>query len=124
MLLVSDAIRLIQSVGEKPIAVVSICGPCRSGKSYFLSRTIGCKNVFEMSSTVESCTRGIWLSTIALECDDFLVLFLDTEGADAVGPGETSENFSLKVFSFTALLSSFLIYNSRVPKKSDISRIK
>ena len=122
--LADEAIRLLHSIGEKPIAVVSICGPCRSGKSYFLSQVIGHEIIFEISHTMKSCTRGIWLSTIALECDDFLVLFLDTEGADTIDEGETSKRFSLKLFSFTALLSSFLIYNSRLPKESDLNRIR
>lgn len=121
---VPEALQLLNSIG-KPVAVVSICGPYRSGKSYFLSRVLGCKNAFKIGHHLHACTRGIWLSTIVLECNEFVVVFLDSEGADAVGKGETSENFTTNIFTLTTLLSSLLIYNSKeVPKKDDLRRME
>ena len=124
LVFVPEAIQLLESI-SKPVAVVSICGPYRSGKSYFLSRVLGYKHVFKLGHSMNACTRGIWLSTVVLECDEFVVLFLDSEGADAVGDGQTSENFTTNILTLTTLLSSLLMYNSKeVPKKDDLRRMK
>ena len=127
LVLAAEAIQLLtDSIGERPVAVVSICGPYRSGKSYFMSRLLGRKEAFKLGHTAEACTRGIWLSTYVLECSEFTVLFLDTEGADAIGKGHTSDRFSTSLFTMTTLLSSLLIYNTHcgVPTQYDVSKLK
>ena len=127
LVLASEAIQLLtDSIGERPVAVVSICGPYRSGKSYFISRLLDQREAFKLGHTAEACTRGIWLSTYVLECDGFTVLFLDTEGADAVGKGHTCEQFSTSLFTMTTLLSSLLIYNTHygVPTQNDVIKLK
>ena len=79
--LVDEAMQLICSI-DKPMAIVSICGPYRTGKSYLLSRLLGCSDAFSLGHTFNACTKGVWMSTTLLECDNFVVLFLDTEGSD------------------------------------------
>lgn len=110
---------------EKPVAVISICGPYRSGKSYILSRILGVPNTFGIGHTMKQCTHGVWLGTTALECDDFVVVFLDTEGTDNAGASEIELKCNFSLLVLTMLISSTLIYNSiRVPKRSDLEAMR
>ena len=122
--LIPRALEMLQGI-EKPVAVLSICGPYRSGKSYILSRILGVPNTFGVGHTMKQCTHGVWLGTTALECDDFVVIFLDTEGTDHAGATEADlkRNFSLLVL--TVLISSTMIYNSMcVPRRSDLEAMR
>lgn len=117
-----DAIKLLKTV-KKPVAVLSICGPYRTGKSYFLSHLLHRPSLFRLGHSMEVCTRGIWLSTIALECEEFVCLLLDTEGIGAVEGNESSS--VMKLLVITSLLSSTLVYNSNeVPQHSDLEQMR
>ena len=119
--LVDDAVELLHSI-NKPLAVLSICGPYRSGKSYFISRALGSPGAFKLGHSMQACTRGIWMATTALECQEFATILLDTEGIDAVGASET---MAMSLLTLTTLLSSFLIYNSKkVPQKVDLDKMR
>ena len=119
--LVDDAVELLRSI-DKPLAVLSICGPYRSGKSYFISRALGSPGAFKLGHSMKACTRGIWMATTVLECQDFAIVLLDTEGVDAVGASET---MAMGLLTLTTLLSSFLIYNSKkVPQKVDLNKMR
>ena len=119
--LVDDALQLLCSI-DKPLAVLSICGPYRSGKSYFISRVLGNPGAFKLGHSMQACTRGIWMATTVLECQDFAIILLDTEGIDAVGASET---VAMSLLTLTTLLSSFLIYNSKkVPQKVDLDKMR
>ena len=119
--LVEDAVELLHSL-EKPLAVLSICGPYRSGKSYFISRVLGSPGAFKLGHSMQACTRGIWMATTVLECQDFTTVLLDTEGIDVVG---VSETMAMSLLTLTTLLSSFLIYNSKkVPQKVDLNKMR
>lgn len=121
--LIPEALDLLKTI-KKNIAVLSICGPYRSGKSFFISRVVGEARTFKLGHSMEVCTRGIWLSTTALECDEFVLLLLDTEGIGAM-EGEGPESFTTKLLVTTILLSSFLIYNSmEVPKQADLQQMR
>ena len=110
---------------KMPVAVLAICGPGRSGKSFFLSRLLGIKEAFKPGHSQKACTRGIWLSTTALICDEYVLLFLDSEGTGTVGEGETCKETSMAILTLTNLLSSFLIYNSKkVPNKGDLKDLR
>ena len=62
------------------------------------------------------------MATTVLECQDFAIVFLDTEGIDAVGASET---MAMSLLTLTTLLSSFLIYNSKkVPQKLDLNKMR
>lgn len=119
--IVPESIELLRSIG-KPLAVIAICGPYRTGKSYFLSQLLGESEYFKVSHSTETCTRGIWMATTVLECNDFVVVFLDTEGISAVdGSTQASTNFLIT----TALTSSLLIYNTRRPLQlKDIEKLR
>ena len=119
--LVDEAVELLKSI-EKPLAVAAICGPYRTGKSYFLSRMLGSSDAFDLGHTMHACTHGIWMGTSVLECDDFVMLLLDTEGIDSVSASGTED---ARILVMTILLSSYLIYNSqRVPTKSDLEKMR
>ena len=117
----------LEVLGEvrKPVAVLSVCGPYRTGKSYLLSRLLGRPGTFQLGHSMDACTRGIWLSTTALECEDHLLLLLDTEGIGSVARGKESSEYLLKLLVVTVLLSSTLLYNSSdVPQASDLEQMK
>ena len=118
---VKEAMELLQTI-DKPLAVLSICGPYRSGKSYFLSRLLGKPGAFQLGHTMRACTRGIWMATTILECQQFAIVMLDTEGTDAV---KASETMAMSLLTLTTLLSSYLIYNSKkVPQKVDLDKMR
>ena len=119
--LVDDALQLLRTI-DKPLAVLSICGPYRSGKSYFISHALGSPGAFKLGHSMQASTRGIWMATTVLECQDFAIVLLDTEGIDAVGASET---MAMSLLTLNTLLSSFLIYNSKkVPQKVDLAKMR
>ena len=118
------AIDLIKRI-KKPIAVMGICGPYRCGKSYFMSQMLNLPSAFEVGHEATSCTHGIMMATTVLECDEYIILFLDMEGIGAVGRNKSSKNTMSGLLVMTTLLSSFLIYNLRgVLDDANIFRIR
>ena len=169
--LIPETLKLLEKI-SKPVAVVSICGPYRSGKSYFLTRLLNnektsqldhkveepsqldhskeepsqlehkeepsqldggkkepsemnraIEETFQLGHSMDACTRGVWMASSVLECDDFVVVMLDTEGIDAA----TSSGSSVltDMLAFTLLVSSTLVYNSsNVPKKRDLNQMR
>ena len=119
--IIDDALKLMRAI-KKPVGVLSICGPYRSGKSYILSRTLGVEDAFITSHRMQACTRGIWMATTILEDDKFALLLLDTEGIDTTG-SYTATATGLLVL--TTLISSYLIYNSmKVPTHNDLDKMR
>ena len=115
------ALKLLNTI-KKPIAVLSIAGPIKTGKSYILSRFLGDLEAFQIGHTVRACTKGIWMSTSVLECDEFCVVLLDTEGIDAVNDQATNDAMILVT---ALLLSSYFIYNSQyVPLNTDLEKMR
>ena len=119
--LVEGTLELLRSI-DKPLAILSICGSYRSGKSYFMSRLLGSPGAFQLGHSMRACTRGIWMATTILECEEFATIFLDTEGIDAVGASET---MAMSLLTLTTLLSYYFIYNSKkVPQKVDLDKMR
>ena len=120
LVIVEEAVEFLRTI-DKPLAVLSICGPCRSGKSYFLSRLLG-DEFFKVGHTMKACTIGLWISTAILEGEDYSVLLVDTQGIDSTNSTEVVGN---KLMSITALLSSYFIYNSkRIPNSVDVEKLR
>ena len=62
------------------------------------------------------------MATSVLECEEFAIVLLDTEGIDAVGVSETA---AMSLLTLATLLSSFLIYNSKkIPQQSDMNTMR
>ena len=113
-----EAVALLTKV-VRPIAVVAVVGMYRVGKSFLLNTLLkraGHEEMgrgFEVGSTVNACTKGIWLwgepmkMSDGVECD---VLFIDTEG---LGSPNASSTHDTKIFALSLLLASHFVYNSR-----------
>ena len=116
-----EALKLLQSI-EKPLAVLTACGPARSGKSYILSKILGHSGAFKLGHTFEAQTYGIWMGTHYLDFGKFAMILLDTEGTDAIG---ASNEDDISILLLATLLSSCLIYNSKnVPAESDLQTME
>lgn len=92
-----------------PVVVVTIAGLYRSGKSYLMNR-LARQNVFDLGSTLQTKTKGIWVwanrHPTRQNCS---LLLIDTEGFGDVEKGDV--NYDASIFALAVLLSSALIYN-------------
>ena len=119
--IVPETLRLLKTI-NRPLAVLAICGPCRTGKSYILSRIIGSDDAFSLGHTFDPKTLGIWIGTTVIDCRDFTILLMDTEGIDSVF-AKSQDDACILVM--TLLLSSYFIYNSvGVPHHTDLEKMR
>ncbi|EGR31026.1 hypothetical protein IMG5_118990 [Ichthyophthirius multifiliis] len=104
---------------QKKLAVISIVGKYRTGKSFFVNRVlldrVGNKEGFSVGPTINPCTKGLWiwkecLKTENQKNEDLNVILIDTEG---FGGMDENENHDSRIFLFSLLLSSYFIYNSQ-----------
>jgi len=103
-----SALEYIQGLNTK-IAVLSVVGPYRTGKSFLLNRFAGFQKGFALGSSTNPCTRGMWLWGKPIRLSENLhLLLLDTEG---LGSYTRDENIDAKLFTLTALMSSTMVYN-------------
>ena len=90
------------------IAVISMTGMYRSGKSFLLNRLMGGQEGFAVGPSVNACTRGIWIWGQPVElADDYYAILMDTEGL-----GNFEKKNDQKILSLSILLSSFLVLNT------------
>lgn len=99
---------------ENQVAIVSIAGKYRTGKSLLMNLLSGStENNFEVSASVNACTRGIWFYSepITIKKDEEIIdiYVMDCEGLGGV---DKSQNYDIQIFTLGILLSSFFIYNS------------
>ena len=74
------ALELIAKIPTK-VAVISVAGPYRTGKSFLLNRLLGRQEGFEIGSTVQSCTKGLWIWGKPVRVSsDLHAILIDTEG--------------------------------------------
>ncbi|XP_035664224.1 guanylate-binding protein 6-like [Branchiostoma floridae] len=119
--IVQEALALLEGI-EEPVSVLAICGPCRTGKSYILSRLLGTSDAFELGHFADPQTFGIWMGTKVLRGKDFTIVLLDTEGIDAPAASAVQD---ASILVLTILLSSRVIYNSlNVPCKGDLEKMQ
>jgi len=105
-----NAIKYLNTL-TRPLAIISVVGLYRTGKSYLLNRILDApKNqCFKVSPTIKSCTKGLWLMAPVIHREDYDILIMDTEG---LGSLSASQNHDTRVFSLALLLSSTFLYNS------------
>ena len=119
--IVPETLHLLETI-DRPVAVLAIGGPCRTGKSYILSRMLGSADDFALGHTFNAQTFGIWVGTTVLDGDEFTVLLMDTEGIDSVFATSRDD---ASILVLTILLSSYFIYNSfGVPHHSDLEKMR
>lgn len=115
-----EARQFFQQLSQEKLGIVSVVGKYRTGKSYLINKVIlqsdttSKKSGFAVGSTVNACTKGIWLWTKTLRAENekdgkVRVVVMDTEGIGAVSEGSTHDS---RVALFSLLLSSMFVYNS------------
>ena len=74
-----------------------------------MNRLLGKQDGFEIGSTVQSCTRGIWIWGRPVRVsNDLHAILIDTEG---LGSCNRDQQIDIKIFSLALLLSSYFLYN-------------
>ena len=102
----------LETVGE--FGVIACAGKYRTGKSFLLNRLASAtSNVgFGVGDSVQACTKGLWLYKKVFESNGKKIVFVDTEGIDALDANDTHD---VRIFTLALLLSSTFIYNSMGP---------
>jgi len=121
-----DVLEDLRSIGEngREIAVVSIVGPWRSGKSYLLNELIspGRATTFGIGHTTNPKTEGMDFYLHSSPEDSRDILFLDTAGLFC--PYNTEQG-DARLMVLASLLSSIVIYNHHhVLNEQEIERFK
>jgi len=130
LLLNPDAVKILRSISG-PVCIITIVGPCRSGKSYMLSRlisSVGETCHFHLGHNMDPKTMGIWMWDQPFKMklknfeDHVTIILLDTEGIDAANATDQGDS---QIFTLSVLLSSLMIYNSmNVPKREDLNKMQ
>ncbi|KAK9763085.1 hypothetical protein K7432_010564 [Basidiobolus ranarum] len=80
--IIPEALRILENI-RGPIAVMSVVGTMRQGKSYLLSRIVGRQKAFELGPTTNPQTFGIWTwdtpYTVNIGGQKVTLILLDTE---------------------------------------------
>lgn len=104
------ALKYLQSL-TRPLSIISVVGLYRTGKSYLLNRILDVPKgkSFQVSPTIKSCTKGLWIMRPPIRMESHDILVVDTEG---LGSLSATTNHDTRVFSLALLLSSMFLYNA------------
>ena len=112
------AVKLLEKE-TRPVSVICVVGPYRTGKSYLLNRIKDKTAVagagsdgFALGANVEAATKGIWMWIGDFFGDPARALILlDTEGLDDPDKGDSTHDMTL--FTLSLMLSSVFVYNTK-----------
>jgi hypothetical protein len=111
-----EGAELLRRQGSRLIAVISMCGLYRTGKSYILNllleRVQRGLPLFQVGSTTRACTEGLWLwgATDSSDASSPLLAFIDCEG---FGSTDSDRTRDAQLMTLCALLSSVLVLNTK-----------
>jgi Guanylate-binding protein, N-terminal domain/Guanylate-binding protein, C-terminal domain len=106
-----EALKILDNE-TRPVTVICIVGPYRTGKSYLLNRLMGKNNGFPLGPTLQAKTKGIWMWVGDYFGDPSrAMVLLDTEGLDDPEKGNASHDMNM--FAISLLLSSVFIFNTK-----------
>lgn len=93
------------------VYIIACGGKYRTGKSFLLNRLAKAHSNtgFGVGDTVQACTKGLWIYKQVFEHKGKKIVFMDTEGIDALDANDTHD---VRIFSLALLLSSSFLYNS------------
>jgi hypothetical protein len=107
-----EATRILEGGSRNKIAILCIAGGYRTGKSFLMNQMVGHNGAFQVDPSVNACTRGLWIYsepiTIEKDGEVFDIYVMDSEGLGGV---DKNQNYDMKIFTLTVLLSSFLVFN-------------
>ena len=109
-----QALNFLRSIKEE-IIIVSVVGKARTGKSYLMNLLldlIGKNNGFQVASTLQSCTKGIWLWGTPKNSlnGNAKIVFLDSEGTSSTD--KSTRTYDSRIFALVVLISSLFLYNT------------
>ena len=113
----SEGLKFLRSLSS-PLAVISVAGPNKTGKSYLLNQLLPKgKSGFGVGRSDNTFTKGIWvwgrpLLGTTKEGQPCSIIIIDTEG---IGVQNQDPEYDIRIFSLAILISSSLIYNSFGP---------
>ena len=107
IVLSKEAVKVLSEIKE-PVSVVAVAGLYRTGKSFLLNSLVERRGTFNVGTTTDACTRGVWLYDTGKTVNGGRLLFLDSEGLASL---DQDENYDAKIFCLSLLLSSYFILN-------------
>lgn len=68
--LTEESVKFLLTLKNRKIGIISMVGKYRTGKSYFINKVLLRKqNAFTVDSTINACTKGIWLWPQIIKAD-------------------------------------------------------
>ena len=109
-----EALEFLRSINEE-IIIVSVIGKARTGKSYLMNLLldlVGKGEGFQVASTLQSCTKGIWLWGTPKNSlnGKAKIIFLDSEGTSSID--KSTKTYDSRIFALVVLISSLFLYNT------------
>ena len=109
-----QALNFLRSIKEE-IIIVSVVGKARTGKSYLMNLLldlVGKNNGFQVASSLQSCTKGIWLWGTPKNSlnGNAKIVFLDSEGTSSTD--KSTRTYDSRIFALVVLISSLFLYNT------------
>ena len=121
-----EGLAFLSALGDTKVAIVSVGGQARAGKSFLLNNVLNASHDvgglptsdnastgFGVGSSFHACTKGVWLwgqptFKTGSNGERVAVVYMDTEGLGAMG--NIRDNQDPKLALFSALFSSSFYY--------------